>query len=178
MSRFTLTLLVAVALLPTVAHAQETDLEKTVWSALSAGPESITDHAAVMDWNLNEVRAGSNGWTCLPDRTDTHGNDPWCVNGPWLNFLKAYVGQTEPSYTGVGFAYMLMGDSPVSNSDPYATEATAADDWVPDLGAHLMMLLPNLSDLEGISTDHLNGGPWVMWPNTPYAHLMIPVVAR
>ena len=81
-------------------------------------------------------------------------------------------------YSEIGIAYMLMGDSPVSNSDPYATEPTAADDWVTDLGAHMMMLIPDQSLLENISTDHLNGGPWVMWPETPYAHLMIPVVSR
>ncbi len=178
MSRFALTLLVTVAVLPTAACAQDVDLEAAIRSALSAGPASITNDAAVMDWDLNEVRAGTNGWTCLPDRADTPGNDPWCVNAPWLDFLGAYVGQTEPTYTEVGFAYMLMGDTPVSNSDPYATEPTAEDDWVTDLGAHLMMLLPDRSNLEGISTDHRNGGPWVMWPDTPYAHVMIPVVAR
>ena len=178
MSRLTLSLLVTVAVLPSAASAQDVDPEVLIRSALSAGPASITTDAAVMDWDLNEVRAGTNGWTCLPDRANTDGNDPWCVNAPWLNFLRAYVGQTEPTYTEVGFAYMLMGDSPVSNSDPYATEATTDDDWVTDLGAHLMMLLPDRSDLEGISTDHRNGGPWIMWPDTPYAHLMIPVVAR
>jgi len=41
-----------------------------------------------------------------------------------------------------------------------------------------MMLIPELSYLESVSTDHLNGGPWVMWPDTPYAHLMIPVASR
>ncbi len=178
MSRFALTLLVTVAVLPNAACAQDVDLEAAIRSALSAGPASITNDAAVMDWDLNEVRAGTNGWTCLPDRADTPGNDPWCVNAPWLDFLRAYVGQTEPTYTEVGFAYMLVGDSPVSNSDPYATEFTSEDDWVTDLGAHLMMLLPDHSNLDGISTDHRNGGPWVMWPNTPYVHLMIPVESR
>ncbi len=47
---------------------------------------------------------------------------------------------------------MLMGDSPVINSDPYATEATTPDDWVADLGAHMMMLIPDASLLENIST--------------------------
>ena len=41
-----------------------------------------------------------------------------------------------------------------------------------------MMLVPNSEDLEAISTDHLNGGPWVMWPDTPYAHIMIPLENR
>jgi hypothetical protein len=32
--------------------------------------------------------------------------------------------------------------------------------------------------LKNISTDHLNGGPWVMWPDTPYAHIMVPLENR
>ncbi len=90
----------------------------------------------------------------------------------------AYINQTEPTYSEIGFAYMLQGDTPVSNSDPYATEATGPEDWVTDLGPHLMMLVPDMQMLASISTDHLNGGPWVMWPNTPYAHIMIPLESR
>lgn len=152
--------------------------EELIASARSAGPASISDDATVMDWTLTVVAEGTNAWTCLPDRPDTEGNDPWCVDEPWLNFLQAYVSGTEPSYTSIGMAYMLMGDSPVSNSDPFATEPTGEDDWVTDLGGHLMILIPDLSLLEGYSTDHRNGGPWVMWPDTPYAHLMVPVESR
>ena len=147
-------------------------------NAERAGPESIAAESTIMDWELNVVREGTNSWTCLPDRPDTPGDDPWCVNESWLNFLQAYVGQTEPTYTDIGFAYMLVGDSPVSNSDPFATEPTGPEDWVTDLGGHLMMLVPDPSMLEGISTDHLNGGPWIMWPDTPYVHIMIPVESR
>ena len=150
-----------------------------IQSARSAAPASISADATIMDWDLNVVQEGSNEWTCLPDRPTTPGNDPWCVTDAWLNFLEAYVGQTEPSYTELGFAYMLQGDTPVSNADPYATEATGPEDWgVTDLGPHLMMVVPNREVLDNISTDHLNGGPWVMWPNTPYAHIMIPLESR
>ncbi len=147
-------------------------------NAMSAGPESISADARVLDWEMNELRVDTNDWTCLPDRPDTPGTDPWCVTEAWLNFLDAYVNKTDPSYTEIGYAYMLAGDTPVSNSDPFATEETTPDDWVTDLGAHLMMLVPDKSHLESISTDHLNGGPWVMWPDTPYAHIMIPVESR
>ena len=152
--------------------------DKAIESAMGAGPSSISASATIMDWDMNVLREGSNGWTCLPDRPDTPGEDPWCANGAWMNFLGAYVNKTEPTYTEIGIAYMLKGDSPVSNADPYATEPTGPEDWVTDVGPHLMMLYPDRSNLEGISTDHLNGGPWVMWPDTPYVHLMVPLESR
>ena len=147
-------------------------------NAERAGPASIAAESTIRDWDLNVVREGSNGWTCLPDRPDTPGDDPWCVSESWINFLQAYVSQTEPSYAEIGFAYMLVGDTPVSNSDPYETEPTGPEDWVTELGSHLMMLIPGHALLEDVSTDHRNGGPWVMWPDTPYAHLMIPIDSR
>ena len=171
--RKTMVVLTASLVFPGAARAQD-----AIRSAESAAPASVSAEATIRDWNGNELRAGTNGWTCLPDRPDTPGNDPWCVTAAWLNLLEAYVNRTEPTYTEIGFAYMLQGDTPVSNSDPYATEATGPEDWVTDLGAHLMILVPDPGMLESISTDHLNGGPWVMWPGTPYAHLMIPLESR
>ncbi|MCK5122190.1 MAG: hypothetical protein KAQ91_09410 [Methylococcales bacterium] len=152
--------------------------EDPIKNAMSAAPSSISAKAAVLDWDFKVIREGSNGWTCLPDRANTPGNDPWCITDSWLNFLRAYVNKTKPTYQDIGFAYMLMGDTPVSNIDPYETNATGKDDWVTDLGAHLMILVPDLSMLKNISTDHLNGGPWIMWPDTAYAHIMIPLESR
>ena len=40
----------------------------------------------------------------------------------------------------------------VSNTDPYATEPTADNDWVKE-GPHLMILMPDPAALEGLSTD-------------------------
>ena len=50
-----------------------------IQSARSAAPASISAEATVMDWDLNVISEGSNVWTCLPDRPDTPGPDPWCV---------------------------------------------------------------------------------------------------
>lgn len=149
--------------------------EDAIASAMSAAPASVAENARIIDWEMNLLRAGSNGWTCLPDRPDSPGGDPMCVNGPWLDFIHALVNKTEPTYSQVGVAYMLAGDTPVSNTDPYATEPTSDEDWVDGLGAHLMVLVPDRASYENISTDPKNGGPWIMWPDTPYAHLMIPV---
>ena len=144
-------------------------------SAESAGPNDISSKATIKDWDLNVIRKGSNGWTCLPDRPNTPGNDPWCVNESWMNFLKAYVGKTKPDYNQVGVAYMLVGDTPVSNSDPYASNKTNDADWVTGLGAHLMVLIPDKKSLESYPDEWRDGGPWVMWRNTPYEHLMVPI---
>ena len=159
---------------PTPGLATQTAAAK-IKSAESAAPSSISASATVRDWDGTILREGTNGWTCLPDNANTPGTDPWCVNEPWLNFLEAYVAKQKPTYREVGIAYMLMGDTPVSNTDPYATARTNDADWVEDLGAHLMMLVPDQSMFANLPTDPNNGGPWIMWPDTPYAHIMIPL---
>ncbi len=162
---------IAALLLPGQLPAQQAAIR----SAMSAGPSAISDDARIMSWDGEVLREGDNGWTCLPDRPDTPGEDPWCVNDPWMAFLEAYVSKTTPDYDQVGIAYMLRGDTPVSNTDPYATSKTTDEDWVEDLAAHLMVLVPDRASFATFSTDPNNGGPWVMWPDTPYAHIMIPL---
>jgi hypothetical protein len=97
------------------------------------------------------------------------------MNDPWLNLLDALTNKKNPTYTKTGIAYMLQGDTPVSNTDPYAKEPKPGDDWVEGLQAHMMMLLPDRAQLKHFPTNSKTGGPWVMWPDTPYAHLMLPI---
>jgi hypothetical protein len=40
------------------------------------------------------------------------------------------------------------------------------------------MLFPDVNMLKPISTNHLNGGPWILWLDTLYAHIMIPLESR
>lgn len=163
--------LLALLFLSSVAYAAEEKIE----NALSAAPASLSRNATVMDWDGKVLRKGSNSYTCLPDIPDNGANDPWCIDESWLNLLDALKNKTKPTYTKVGIAYMLQGDGPVSNTDPFATSKTNDADWVEGLGAHLMILVPDHDMLTGISRDPHNGGPWIMWPDTPYAHLMIPI---
>ncbi|MEN8374565.1 MAG: hypothetical protein ABFS34_03885 [Gemmatimonadota bacterium] len=171
MIRSALATIAVLLLFPLALMAQDDQIA----SAMSAGPASLSADATILDWEMNTLREGTNGWTCLPNNAATEGNDPWCVNDAWLDFLHAYMNKTEPTYEKVGIGYMLMGDTPVSNTDPYATEKTSDEDWVVGLGPHLMMLVPDHSMFDDLSTDPYNGGPWIMWPDTPYAHIMIPL---
>ncbi|MDF0672858.1 MAG: hypothetical protein P0120_00750 [Nitrospira sp.] len=140
-----------------------------------AAPSSLSKHATIMSRDGQVVRQGSNGWTCMPDNPGTTGTDSICMNEPWLTFMDAMKNKKDPVITQVGIAYMLQGDRPVSNTDPYATEPKPGDDWVEGVGAHLMILVPDAEMLKNVPTDSTNGGPWVMWAGTPYAHLMIPI---
>ena len=75
----------------------------------------------------------------------------------------------------IGISYMLKGDfgAGVSNTDPYHADHKKANDYV-ETGPHLMIIVPKAL-LKGIPTDPSQGGPYVMWGDTPYAHIMIPI---
>jgi hypothetical protein len=145
---------------------------------MSAAPEEIASQAAIMDLdaagNMVELRAGTNGWVCMPDLANTPGADPICADQAWQGWLDAYMRQATPQVTGVGIAYMLVGGSDASNTDPFATEPAPRQQWV-DSGPHIMVLPANVATLDAFPTDYGAGGPWVMWKGTPYAHLMVPV---
>lgn len=149
-------------------------------SATSAGPTAITAAAAVMDWpsepggEMTELRAGTNGWTCMPDVPSTPGDDPMCLDGTFLQWAGAWQAQAAPEITGLGLAYMLAGGTDASNTDPYATGPTAGEDWV-RTGPHVMIVVPDPAILGSLPVDPASGGPFVMWKGTPYAHVMMPV---
>jgi hypothetical protein len=146
-----------------------------VQNATSAAPPSVSDSATVMDASGKVLRQGTNGWTCLPDNPAVANNSPMCVDSAWLSFMDAFMNKRQPTVKSVGIAYMLQGDMPVSNTDPFATAPTPTNQWVENSGPHLMMIVPDAQQLDAISTDPNNGGPWVMWKGTPYAHIMVPV---
>jgi hypothetical protein len=70
---------------------------------------------------------------------------------------------------------MLRGDQGASNTDPSATKKTADNHWVVT-GPHIMIVGAAVKDL-GLAdaADADPTKPYIMWPNTPYAHAMIPV---
>ena len=84
--------------------------------------------------------------------------------------------QKRPETRRDGHCLHAAGRYGASNTDPFATAATADNQWVVS-PAHLMLLLPDPKMLDAYPTDPKNGSPWVMWKGTPYAHIMAPVSA-
>jgi hypothetical protein len=149
--------------------------EKRIAQATSAAPSYISDNATVIEGDGTVLREGTNGWTCIPD-TMPGDNAPMCNDAVWMKLLGAVGAQAEFETDKIGISYMLMGEpegSGVSNSNPYHPDARNAHDYV-ETGPHLMIVVPK-EMLQGITDDPTVGGPYVMWKDTPYAHIMVPL---
>lgn len=157
-------------------QAQSTsDAQAKIESAVSAAPASVSNNATIKDWEGTVLQEGSNEWTCYPEMPNAKASNPMCLDEQWINWLEAYMNQSEPDITDIGMGYMLVGGEPNSNLDPFASGPTADNQWMDEVKPHVMMLFPDEQMYKGISTDPDNGGSWVMFPETPYVHVMMPV---
>lgn len=150
------------------------DTDELVARARAAAPTAVGAEATIVI-NGEVVVEGSNGWTCMPD-TMPGDRAAICVDAVWSQMMAALGTKAPFEAPGVGISYMLLGEpagSGVSNSDPYHKDPVHAHDYV-ETGPHLMIIAPK-EMLKGISDDPSTGGPYVMWRDTDYAHIMIPV---
>ena len=160
--------------------AQPPSRDAKIANALTAAPEEITRNATVKDWPAREgegltlLRRGTNDWVCLPDDPTTPGNDPTCLDQTFHDALVAFFSGQRPRVTRVGYAYMLTSDADGSNTDPMAKAATPTNQWH-HAGPHIMLLYPDANLLAGLPTTPSPYGPYVMFPGTPIAHVMLPV---
>jgi hypothetical protein len=144
-------------------------------SAESAAPLVVTSSATIKAPDGTVLREGSNSYTCYPQQ-DIIG--PMCNEAIWDALISAMLNKKSFESDKFSVSYMLAGEGTalgVSNSDPYATEPDKSDDWVKE-GPHLMIVVPDRAMLEGLSTNP-NDPVYVMWGDTPYAHIMVKVAA-
>ena len=154
--------------------------EEKIANAMSAALTVIGKDATVLDWpakdgdDLSQLRAGTNEWTCLPDLPATPGNDPICADKTAMIWFKAYMEHKTPTLAQAGLAYMLQGGSDASNTDPFATTPKPGESWM-NVPAHIMIFPAQKLDAKvyGINPD--SGKPWIMFADTPYEHIMMPV---
>ena len=143
--------------------------EDKIANAMSAGPAPIAQDATILEhpeewpgnWpdepapELIEIRAGSNGWTCIIDRPDTPGNDPMCLNDTYLEVFLSQFNLVDAPSTGVGFGYMLEGGGPV------------------DSPPHMMVFVPESNTSFDAFGTEPGPFPWIMFPETSQQHLMV-----
>jgi hypothetical protein len=156
------------------AKAHKMSTAELIRSATSAGPRSVSDNAAVMaadaSGKMVQLRAGTNGWTCIPDEPSTPGLDPMCIDKNGMQWVQSLIAKApKPANTAPGLIYMLQGGSDISATDPFATKT---DHYVSS-PAHFMIMWPYDAKSTGFATTPKKTGSWIMWAGTPYAHLMV-----
>jgi len=161
----------------TAAAAQMTPVsdEELLKNLEGTAPPEIVDNATVLnmaaDGTMTTVREGTNGWTCMDP-----GGAPMCADAGGTEWAQTYMAKGEAPQK-LGFIYMLKGDTGVSNTDPYGLTETADNNWVVS-GPHVMIVGAEAKGMfEGYPRDAKADPtrPFVMWPGTPYEHLMLPV---
>jgi len=157
----------------------ESSTEDKLTSALSAAPDIVSSGAMVLDWPAADgedpgmLREGDNGWTCFPDRFFTPGLDPMCFDGPAMEWVGYWMAGEPPQMSAMGLSYMLMGSYDNSNTDPFAGPPENEADGIVT-GPHIMVFPVDPTSLAGMNTDHTTNEPYVMFQDTPFAHLMMP----
>ncbi len=167
----TLYILLVLMLVSLNSYGDESAAEK-IARAESAAHPAITRQATIMDVDGKMLRKGSNGWVCMPGIMPGD-NHPMCNDAVWGKLMNAIGTKSDFKTDRIGISYMLQGDALVSNANPLATDINNGDVWVQE-GPHIMIVVPK-EMLKGLSDDPFNGGPYVMWKDTPYAHIMLPI---
>ncbi len=138
----------------------------------TAAPAQIVRDATIarMDnGTMQTLKQGSNGFTCM-----MLGPTPMCADANAMEWAHARATHAAPP-DKIGFIYMLAGDAGASNTDPYAAKQEPGNHWV-KTGPHVMIVGPASKQMASYPTspDPNVKEPYVMWPGTPYAHLMLP----
>jgi hypothetical protein len=159
---------------PAIAGAQDTPDAQYMALMKQAAPAAVVQNATIMqmqkDGTMRTLQTGTNGFTCMALDPKT----PMCADKNAMAWAQAFMTHATPP-AGVGFVYMLAGDDGASNTDPYAHASTADNHWV-TTGPHVMIVGAGVTSMGYPATADANpANPFVMWANTPYAHLMIPV---
>lgn len=177
---------IAAAVTATTGGAAKTAPKKAptdaqlIASAMRAAPVSVAKGATIVamgeDGKMRTLREGKNGFTCMPDYPATPGPDPMCMDKNAMEWANAWMMKTTPPAGKVGLMYMLEGGTDFSNTDPFATAPGPGNHWI-KTGPHVMIVGADASfyDMYPKSADPDTSMPYIMWPGTPYQHLMAPV---
>ena len=153
--------------------------DEIIKSAMMAAPPAISQKATIIDVSsdgkIRVVRKGTNNFTCMADNPASPGPDPMCGDQNAMEWAKAWIDKKEPAQNKVGFLYMLVEGSDASNTDPFAQKPEPDNNWV-KTGPHVMVVGAK-GMMEGYPREAKpdTSQPYVMWPGTPYQHLMLPV---
>jgi hypothetical protein len=161
-----------------LAHAQQmsepASNEAYMKRVMQAAPPQIVSDATVVRMKndkMETLKKGTNEWTCM-----FQNGVPMCLDPGAMEWAQAWQSHGPPT-DKTGFIYMLAGDTGASNTDPWATKKTADNHWI-ETGSHVMIVGAAAKTMAAgyqKTPDPDPTKPYVMWSDSPYGHLMIPV---
>ncbi len=134
------------------AIAGEREMDPRIAKAVSAAPEAISAQATVMLLDGTILRQGTNGWTCFPNVGPAPESDPICGDAVWKELLTREGRNIDKAAIGPGLSYMLASGTP-----------------------HIMVVVAEGGGFEGLNPTPGAGKTWIMWPDKPGRHAMIPI---
>ena len=141
----------------------------------TGAPEQIVAKSSIImmqDGKPKSLQTGNNGFTCMIDPNGV----PLCADENGVAWMKAVAAKADPP-NKIGFIYMLAGDTGTSNHD--AHQRASHQHWV-QTGPHVMVVGPTVKEMVGYPRNADVADPtqpYVMFPGTPYEHLMLPTTA-
>jgi len=157
------------------SRTSQSDAEK-IASAMQAGPKFVTQNATVLDWpsspggEFRVLRAGTNGWTCLPGRPGAAHEEPGCFDQVFLQFMKDSMAGHIPDVQSVGISYMYRGFWVPNKSHAMGT----GNEF--HVGPHIMIIGLDQKILQTLNHDGSNGQPYVNHlPDHSELYLVIPI---
>ena len=166
--------------------AQVPNPDEQIVQALLAAPEDKAEGARVLgyatDGSVVEVRPGSNDFICLADNPAVENFSTSCYHASLEPYfargreLSAEEVTREERYR-IRYEEMEAGQlpKPVMSATQYVfdgawdSEAQAAEGQV-----RWVIYVPDATaETTGLSVMPQEGGPWIMFPGTPGAHIMI-----
>ena len=176
---FTLLLLV----MASQTYAQVKDAEVQIAETLRALPEALRDGATVIGYNQAgeqiELRKGTNDMICWAD-------NPNLSDAKGEIFVVCFPKSLEPYWTrlqeltvkGVSNKYVTVANEIESGKIPmpklavrYTLRGHSPEGALPLTVIHVPFAT---AESTGFSTEIDNFRPWLMWPGTANAHIMVP----
>lgn len=153
----------------------KSDAEK-IASAVQAGPKFVTQNATVIDYPTSPggeyrvLRAGSNGWTCLPGYDAGADDEPGCFDHVFLRFIKDSMAGLTPNVQRIGISYMYGGKWVPNKSHAMGSGAEF------HVGPHIMIIGLDQKMMQTLNQDASNGEPYVnSLPGHSELYLVIPI---
>lgn len=176
----------AISALWSCVSSQVANPDEQIAQALAAAPEDQADGARVLgyetDGGVVELRPGSNDFICLASNPASERFSSSCYHASLEPYfargreLSAEGASPEDRYR-IRFEEMEAGTlaKPVMSATQYVLDGTWDSDTQTATGVvRWVIYVPGATpESTGLSVMPQVGGPWIMNPGTPGAHIMI-----